>query len=92
MFDMARSLGEQEPVAEKLLEICSFVYVDPTNRDLFLSGAIPIEIKGEYKHEHKLQLLANIKRSLALELKKRRRKYEPKAQMSLFHPEAFDEG
>lgn len=90
MFDMARSLGYQEPIAEKYLEICSFVHADSLERQLFLSGAIPLEIKGEYKHEHKLQLLANIKSSMALRLKKRRKKYEPKAQMDLFHPEAFE--
>lgn len=90
MFSMARSLGYEEPIAKKYLEICSFVHADSTNRALFLSGAMPIEIEGEYKHKDKLQLLANIKRSMACELKKRREKHEPKAQMNLFHPEAFE--
>ena len=90
MFDMARLLNYPEPIAEKYLEMCSFVYASSLERQLFLAGAIPFEIKGEYKHEHKLQLLANIKSSMALRLKKRREKYKPKAQMDLFHPEAFE--
>jgi hypothetical protein len=35
-------------------------------------------------------MLAGIKSSMALELKKRREKYKPKTQMNLFHPEAFE--
>lgn len=90
MFDMARSLGEQEPIAERYLEVCNFPFANQLNRELFLSGAIPLEIKGEYKHGAKLQILASIKSSIALRLKSRRDRYAPKAQMDLFHPEAFE--
>jgi|GEM_PF-3748444 len=91
MFDMARSIGEQEPIAKRYLEVCNFPFASQLNRELFLSGAIPLEIKGEYKHEAKLQILANIKSSIALRLKRRRDRYAPKAQIELFHPESFED-
>lgn len=78
MFDIARSLGCQEPVAEKYLGMCDALKSDREDRE-------------EFTHIITMQMLAGIKSSMALSLKKRREKYKPKAQMDLFHPEAFED-
>ena len=76
MFDIARSLGYQEPIAEDYLAMC-----DSINSD---------RIPPEVNHRIQIQLLSRIKDSMASERKRRLKKYEPKAQISLFHPEAFE--
>jgi hypothetical protein len=76
MFAIARSLGDQEPIAEKYLELC----------DKLKRNSIPPEIT----HQLQMQMLAGIKSSMASRKRELLKKYEPKAQMSLFHPEAFE--
>jgi hypothetical protein len=77
MFDIARLLGCQEPVAEKYLGLCDALKSDREDRE-------------EFTHTITMQMLTGIKSSMGLELKKRREKYKPKTQMNLFHPEAFE--
>ena len=77
MFDIARSLNYQEPIAEKYLGLCDGLKSDRENRE-------------EFTHIITMQMFAGIKSSMALGLKKRREKYKSKAQISLFHPEAFE--
>ena len=77
MFDIARSLNYQEPIAEKYLGLCDLLKSDREERE-------------EFTHIITMKMLAGIKSSMALSLKNRREKYNPKAQMDLFHPEAFE--
>ena len=73
MFDIARLLGCQEPVAEKYLGLCDALKSDREDRE-------------EFTHTITMQMLAGIKSSMAFRAQKTARKVQAKNSNEFVSP------